>query len=106
MTPQYTSNGPHRPEIFLEKWLWFVLLGNLLIVAGIVAILLPVLSQIGAGRVLAPYPSVCPPRQITCATMPYAVAGAPSGASTRQCRVVEECGGSAGIGPDVGRAFS
>ena len=52
MTPQYTANGPHRPEIFLEKWLWFVLLGNLLIVAGIVAILLPALSEIGAGRVL------------------------------------------------------
>lgn len=52
MTRQYSEQGPHRPEAFLEKWLWFVLLGNLLIVAGIVAILLPALSQIGAGRVL------------------------------------------------------
>ena len=52
MSTRYTADGPHRPEMFLEKWLWFVMLGNLLIVAGIVAIVLPTLSEIGAGRVL------------------------------------------------------
>lgn len=52
MTARYTGAGPHRPEIFRDKWLWFVLLGTLLILAGIVAILVPALSEIAAGKVL------------------------------------------------------
>jgi len=52
MTIGYPGEGPHDPAIFRDKWLWFVLLGNLLILAGIAAILLPAISELAASKLL------------------------------------------------------
>jgi uncharacterized membrane protein HdeD (DUF308 family) len=42
----------HTAKVFRTRWLWLVLLGAVLIVAGIVAILIPVVSEIAASEVL------------------------------------------------------
>jgi uncharacterized membrane protein HdeD (DUF308 family) len=42
----------HTAEVFRDKWLWLVLLGSVLIVAGVVAILVPAVSTIAASKVL------------------------------------------------------
>ena len=54
MTNGYTEGkqGLHSPAIFRDKWLWFVLLGNVMILAGIAAILLPAVSELAASKVL------------------------------------------------------
>ena len=52
MTARHAADSPSNPAIFRDRWLWFVLLGSLLIVAGIAAILLPALSELAAGTVL------------------------------------------------------
>jgi uncharacterized membrane protein HdeD (DUF308 family) len=46
------NEGLHTAEVFRDKWLWIVLLGIALIVAGAVAILLPAVSTIAASKVL------------------------------------------------------
>jgi uncharacterized membrane protein HdeD (DUF308 family) len=54
MGTDYTA-GPerlHTAEVFRTKWLWLVLLGAVLILAGIVAILVPAVSEIAASKVL------------------------------------------------------
>lgn len=54
MSIRYT--GPearlHAAEVFRLKWLWLVLLGVVLIVAGVVAIVVPAVSGIPANEVL------------------------------------------------------
>jgi uncharacterized membrane protein HdeD (DUF308 family) len=54
MSIRYT--GPearlHAAEVFRLKWLWLVLLGAVLIVAGVVAIVVPAVSGIPANEVL------------------------------------------------------
>jgi len=54
MSIRYT--GPearlHAAEVFRLKWLWLVLLGAVLIVAGIVAIVVPAVSSVPANEVL------------------------------------------------------
>jgi uncharacterized membrane protein HdeD (DUF308 family) len=42
----------HTAEVFRTKWLWLVLLGAVLILAGIAAILLPAVSEIASSKVL------------------------------------------------------
>lgn len=42
----------HTAEVFRTKWLWLVLLGAVLIVAGFVAILMPAVSEVAASKVL------------------------------------------------------
>jgi uncharacterized membrane protein HdeD (DUF308 family) len=54
MSTEYT--GPeerlHTAEVFRDKWVWLVLLGGVLIVAGVAAILIPAVSEIAASKVL------------------------------------------------------
>jgi uncharacterized membrane protein HdeD (DUF308 family) len=54
MSTDYTSENDrlHAAEVFRTKWLWLVLLGAVLIVAGAVAILVPAVSTIAASKVL------------------------------------------------------
>jgi uncharacterized membrane protein HdeD (DUF308 family) len=54
MTDDYTSDSErlHTAEVFRAKWLWLVLLGTVLIVAGAMAILVPAISEIAASKVL------------------------------------------------------
>ena len=53
MSTDYTgSEERHVAEVFRDKWLLFVLLGGVLIVAGVVSILVPAISDIAARRVL------------------------------------------------------
>jgi uncharacterized membrane protein HdeD (DUF308 family) len=42
----------HTAEVFRTKWIWLVMLGGVLIVAGIVAMLVPAVSEIAASKVL------------------------------------------------------
>ena len=42
----------HTVSIFGSHWLWLVLLGGVLMLAGLVAILVPAISEIAASRVL------------------------------------------------------
>src|SRR5258707_15255896 len=42
----------HTAEVFRDKWVWLVLLGSVLIVAGAAAILVPAVSEIAASKVL------------------------------------------------------
>lgn len=42
----------HTAEIFRDKWLWLVLLGGVLILAGVAAILVPAISDVAASKVL------------------------------------------------------
>ena len=50
----YTSGKErrHTAEVFRDNWLWLVLLGAVLIVAGAVAILVPAVSDIPASKIL------------------------------------------------------
>jgi uncharacterized membrane protein HdeD (DUF308 family) len=54
MGTDYTADPdrPHTADAFRTKWLWLVLLGGVLILAGAVAILLPAISEIAASKVL------------------------------------------------------
>jgi uncharacterized membrane protein HdeD (DUF308 family) len=54
MSTDYTggAEGRHTAEIFRDNWLWLVLLGSVLIIAGAAAILVPAVSEIPAGKVL------------------------------------------------------
>lgn len=53
MSTDYSGGDErHAAEIFRDKWLWLVLLGGVLIAAGVVAILVPAVSDIAASKVL------------------------------------------------------
>lgn len=54
MSTGYTSGTErrHTAEIFRDNWLWLVLLGAVLILAGLAAILVPAVSTIPAGKIL------------------------------------------------------
>jgi uncharacterized membrane protein HdeD (DUF308 family) len=54
MTTEYTGGKErrHTAEVFRDNWLWLVLLGAVLIVAGAAAILVPVVSEIPASKIL------------------------------------------------------
>jgi uncharacterized membrane protein HdeD (DUF308 family) len=54
MSTEYTSRteARHTAEAFRDNWLWLVVLGAVLIVAGAAAILVPAVSEIPAGKVL------------------------------------------------------
>jgi uncharacterized membrane protein HdeD (DUF308 family) len=54
MSTEYSEREErlHRAEIFRDKWLWLVLLGCVLIVAGLAAMLVPTISDIAASKVL------------------------------------------------------
>ena len=54
MATDYTSESAsvHAANVFRTKWLWLVLLGGVLMVAGIVAMLVPAISEIAASKVL------------------------------------------------------
>ena len=54
MSTDYTGvqEGRHTAEIFRDNWLWLVLLGAVLVVAGLVAILVPAVSEIPASKIL------------------------------------------------------
>jgi uncharacterized membrane protein HdeD (DUF308 family) len=54
MSTGYTSGKErrHTAEIFRDNWLWLVLLGAALILAGALAILVPAVSEIPAGKIL------------------------------------------------------
>jgi uncharacterized membrane protein HdeD (DUF308 family) len=54
MATDYTSESDrvHTADVFRTKWLWLVLLGGILIVAGIAAMLVPAVFEIAAGKVL------------------------------------------------------
>ena len=42
----------HTAEVFRDNWLWLVLLGGVLILAGFLAILMPAVSDVAASKVL------------------------------------------------------
>lgn len=46
------SEGAHTAEVIRAQWVWFILLGLALMAAGGVAIILPAISTIAAGKVL------------------------------------------------------
>lgn len=46
------SEGAHTAEIIRAQWIWFILLGTVLMAAGCVAIILPAISTIAAGKIL------------------------------------------------------
>lgn len=46
------SEGAHTAGIIRAQWVWFILLGIVLMAAGGVAIVLPVISTIAAGKIL------------------------------------------------------
>ena len=46
------SESLHTAEIIRSQWVWFILLGLTLMIAGCVAIILPAFSTLGAGEVL------------------------------------------------------
>ena len=54
MSTEYTgrTEARHTAEAFRDNWLWLVMLGAVLIVAGAAAILVPAVSEIPAGKVL------------------------------------------------------
>jgi uncharacterized membrane protein HdeD (DUF308 family) len=54
MSTGYTSGTErrHTAEIFRDNWLWLVLLGAALILAGLAAILVPAVSEIPASKIL------------------------------------------------------
>lgn len=54
MSTDHTSENDrlHTAEMFRTKWLWLVLLGGVLIAANIVAIVIPVVSEIAASKVV------------------------------------------------------
>ena len=54
MSTEYTgrTEARHTAEAFRDNWLWLVMLGAVLIIAGAAAILVPAVSEIPAGKVL------------------------------------------------------
>lgn len=46
------GEGAHTAEIIRAQWVWFILLGIVLMAAGCVAIILPAISTIAAGKIL------------------------------------------------------
>jgi uncharacterized membrane protein HdeD (DUF308 family) len=54
MSTTYTSGKErrHTAEIFRDNWLWLVLLGAVLMLAGAASILVPAVSEIPAGKIL------------------------------------------------------
>ena len=54
MSTDYTGGKErrHTAEIFRDNWLWLVLLGAVLILAGVLAILVPAVSDIPASKIL------------------------------------------------------
>jgi uncharacterized membrane protein HdeD (DUF308 family) len=54
----------HTAEVFRTKWLWLVLLGTVLIVAGFLAILMPAVSEVAASKVLGSVLAICGVLQI------------------------------------------
>lgn len=54
MSTDYTGGDErrHTAEIFRDNWLWMVLLGTVLIIAGVAAILVPAVSEIPASKIL------------------------------------------------------
>jgi uncharacterized membrane protein HdeD (DUF308 family) len=53
MSTDYTGSEPrHVAEVFRDRWWLFILLGGVLILAGVVSILVPAISDIAARRVL------------------------------------------------------
>jgi uncharacterized membrane protein HdeD (DUF308 family) len=54
MSTEYTDaqERRHTAEVFRDNWLWLVLLGTVLVVAGAVAILVPAVSEIPASKIL------------------------------------------------------
>lgn len=53
MSMQYKSNAEqHAALIFRENWLWLLLLGGVLILAGVASIVVPAISDYAASRVL------------------------------------------------------
>jgi uncharacterized membrane protein HdeD (DUF308 family) len=46
------DEGVHTAEVIRAQWVWFILLGVALLAAGGVAIVLPVISTIAAGKIL------------------------------------------------------
>jgi len=54
MSTGYTTpeNRRHTADVFRANWLWLVLLGAVLVAAGVVAILVPAVSTIAASKVL------------------------------------------------------
>jgi uncharacterized membrane protein HdeD (DUF308 family) len=46
------SEGLHTAQIIQAQWVWFILLGIVLMAAGCVAIVLPAISTIAAGKIL------------------------------------------------------
>ena len=54
MGTDYTSGSGHlnTAEMFRTKWLWLVVFGSVLVLAGVMAILVPVISEIAASKVL------------------------------------------------------
>jgi uncharacterized membrane protein HdeD (DUF308 family) len=54
MSTEYTGKAEsrHTAEVFRDNWLWLVVLGAVLIVAGAMAILVPAVSTIPASKIL------------------------------------------------------
>jgi uncharacterized membrane protein HdeD (DUF308 family) len=54
MSTEYTSGKErrHTAEVFRDNWLWLVLLGAVLILAGALAILVPAVSEVPAAKIL------------------------------------------------------
>jgi uncharacterized membrane protein HdeD (DUF308 family) len=54
MSTEYTGaqEQRHTAEIFRDNWLWLVLLGAVLVLAGAAAILVPAVSEIPASKIL------------------------------------------------------
>lgn len=54
MSTEYTGREErlHSAEVFRDKWVWLVLLGGVLILAGAAAILVPAVSEAAASKVL------------------------------------------------------
>jgi len=54
MSTEYTGREErlHTAEVFRDKWVWLVLLGGVLILAGVAAILVPAVSEVAASKVL------------------------------------------------------
>jgi uncharacterized membrane protein HdeD (DUF308 family) len=46
------SDERHTAEVFRDNWLWLILLGSLLIVAAVISILVPAVSDLAASKVL------------------------------------------------------
>jgi uncharacterized membrane protein HdeD (DUF308 family) len=54
MSVDYTgrSERQHAAEIIRSNWIWFILLGSVLMVAGVLAIMVPAISSVAASKLL------------------------------------------------------